>query len=1263
MTLLDDYLGEEFAVPKVGKTTVKPIGKNTLDEYLGGTFKLPEPPKPSIVESIPQVPQGTARNFGSGLKDALGQVVHYGVGSGSLFKGAYDLFAKPSDQEQQIEKQITGPTNNKVGNVISWPGRQLAKVVVRGLEPLAEGMGNQIASIKINRETANSLANNTQFQTIGKQTQPALTTNLQTGKLTPEDYVTTVMNATNVGLPIVGLLTDFFGYTGNKLTTRGEIIKVTPEMIDQVLKSNKPIPSEGRVVLEHLKENGQSFDLELKRPAGGLRQTVGEVLQGEKIGSTIGESKITGVSEAKPQIAEPFAHETSPKTLALNEANQIQSFAHEPTIVEQGIEPFAHETAGAVGGGFMSQAKMPTGDIGSNGIVPEWGTQNQYYQDNPYRSQLDKMAETGNFDIKIVTKVNLWEMQQVLKDKPAYLSDRILSIVRIQNFVEDNNLVLGFLPDNTPVVAKNQMALEKVLTAQNQRELGLALGYKDIGIPKSSTTLTAELVPGLSKTIEEDIIPKAKGAVQRVKDIYNELAALINPTGQASAEALDIIMKNKGDYEKKIFRAEQTQKSIKKAWDKQPEENRLAFMEKVENGIPVDPQDKALADSYRQRLNNAYGTIARYKEGLNFLENYFPHFWQRPNVVSKDFIPELMARRPLEGQKSFLKKRIFQTIQEGMEAGYKPVSTNPEELMQIYEQSVAKFEMAQKIKLDLKAVGLFKYVQKGKPAPKGYAPIDDKIARVYFPEGELQVTDKYKVKTHIEAGQYMAPTSVARLINNHLSPDWLSQSPTYRTAMQAKNSLNAIQLGFSGFHVLFTTLDSTVTGVDIGISKLARGDIAGAAKEFAKAPFNAYNFFRDGQKFYNGDPELLKIEEDLFHGGASLKHKQYYKSQVFDKFIANVRQGNVIGALGRLPMAAIEGMMRPLFSYYIPRLKVGAFRELFANELERYIKRGSPKTREIIAREVWNNIENRLGELNYDNLFWNRNFKAANMLMWRAVGWNLGTIREIGGATVQDFTKFTWEAAHGRKPDLTSKMRYTLALIFVMATIGSIYEYLHTGHGPKNVKDMFYPENGATDVNGDPVRVQFPSYLKDMYGYSQEPITTIGNKMSPEISILIDVLQNQDYYGNYVYDPNAGLPQKTAESLKFIFSQIKPFSISNIVQLRKGKATVAEQAESFLGIQKSPQDVSQSERTKVIFENLQEQGPKTPEEQKLSQLKNQYRKQIQEGNIPSLEELVNAGIVTNATGYRAFIKAAKLTPADRAYKTLPKAKKSTIPNK
>lgn len=944
---------------------------------------------------------------------------------------------------------------------------------------------------------------------------------------------------------------------------------------------------------------------------------------------------------------------------------------------------------------------------------------------------------------------------------------------------------------------------------------------------ETSIQLNVELIPGLSKLISDDIIPKSKGLAGGIKQAFHEVATFLNPAGYVPKKALDIIMVRKGEFEKNVFKMEQATKEIKKMWDKQPEKARLQFMSDVEAGREVSPEFKELASFYKTRLENAYKAIGKFKS-INFVENFFPHFWKKPGEIEKDFLPKF-AKRPLQGSRSFLKKRIFETIQDGIEAGYKPVSTNPEELMQVYETNVQKFLMAQKMKQDLIDRGFWQFVKTGDKAPEGFTRINDAVARVYYkqtttlkefyderimrslegtaarlginlervlkdkgmpknavgvsyrnqnliktrfasPEDVLmheighQIDDRYgmqkmflndpvidkeldkladkrmegfetltseKDKAYLrsgpekmavmfqsylhtpdmfksvapkaynlfrtflsmhpelkpilnirpslligssqqvldgpllQAGEYYAQQDVARLINNHLSKDYILDTALGRGAMAIKNTMNALELGFSAFHITGEAINSIVSKVGVGLNQVSQGNILRGLADLAKAPLTPVSYYRTGQKFFNGDPQLKVIEDALFAGGASFREKAYYKNTVLDNFLKNIREGNFGGALLRAPMAAVEGTMRPIFAHIIPRLKVGAFRDLFATELERNSAKiqAGQITQEEIARGVWNSIENRYGELNYDNLFWDKNLKTAAMLTFRAVGWNLGTIRELGGAFMVDLPKSTFNAVRGKGFQFTSKMQYTLGLFFTVAVMGAIYQYLHTGKMPQSPLDLFYPHNGAKNAQGEDQRVEMPTYLKDLYQYAHDPIGTFGNKTSPLFDTIIDLMTNKDFYGDFIRNTNDNLPLQAKEVALYLLGQFEPFTFANIQQQLKGTTPLEQRIESLFGIINAPREATQTAYEKALqqaFVNQQgASGPQTPEEKQAQQMKAQARQEIQNGNYDTLNQLVQEGLISQ-TQADTFIKESSLTTDQRMYNSLSNKNKQAI---
>lgn len=943
---------------------------------------------------------------------------------------------------------------------------------------------------------------------------------------------------------------------------------------------------------------------------------------------------------------------------------------------------------------------------------------------------------------------------------------------------------------------------------------------------EKSMQLNAEIIPGLEKVVTEDLMPGAKNMATAFKAIGKEIATFFNPVGQADPKAVDIIMRHKGEFERYIFRMERSVMEIKKMWDKQPEAARLDFMAKIEAGENIEPKLQPLADMYRERLDNAHTLISKYKD-VNFLENFFPHFWEDKDqeAVEKKFVPGMIAKRPLQGPRTFLKERVFETLQKGIEAGYKPVSTNPEELMQVYETNVQKFLMAQRIKEDMIEKGMWKFVTPSDAIPADFARINDSVSHVYYKESKTlqeffdhklmtgledlaknlgiahervmkirgkreaagksitgqnkiqtrfgspesvfmhelghQIDERYGLKdklvanpeykeelraladrrmgdlkpeevdpnfrayvrkgeekmavmfesylhapevfkevapktyqwfvgfmgSHyelrpilnlrpslmlggrelvlegpmIKAGEYWAQKDVARLINNHLSKDWIYSTALGTGFMNVKNTMNAFQLGLSAFHLSMETIDSIVTEFSMGLSQVASGKFMSGFKNMIKAPSAPYAFVKSGQGLYNNDPSLLQLEKDIFTGGASLRSKQYYKNTVFDTFTKNMREGNFLGAAFRAPIAAVEGTMRPLFNFYIPRLKVGAFRALMASELERpyntKLMEEGKLTREQLARQVWNNIENRMGEINYDNLFWNRTAKSAAMLMFRSVGWNLGTIREIGGAAFKDLPSEAYNAFKGKGFNFTPKMAYTMSLFFVMGTIGAIFQFLHTGKLPQQWLDLYYPQNGATNAQGEAQRVQFPSYLKDIWQYSHDPLKTISDKFAPEFAALIELWSNKDFYGDNIRNTNDNLPTQAKQVGLFILSQLVPFTFANINQQIKGNTGMTQRVESFFGIMNAPRAAVQTDWESYLSQLYTDQvgasGPKTPEQKAVDAEKAKVRQQIQNGDTSGVKELETMGII-KPTGAKQFIADAKLTTEQRMYKGLSK---------
>lgn len=181
-------------------------------------------------------------------------------------------------------------------------------------------------------------------------------------------------------------------------------------------------------------------------------------------------------------------------------------------VIEQMTEPLTKEQLSVIAKDPKAKTRvfveglLPKPTIDNLGIVREWETRNQYFANNPFRLEINKIGDRLNKaknkkgilteeERSILKEAELWDLEQVITgDKPAYLNDsNILSDEVLIDIAAENGLVYGFKEKGLAlVVAKNATALKRVIDAPNGRELGLALGYEDLRKPKLPVENAAE---------------------------------------------------------------------------------------------------------------------------------------------------------------------------------------------------------------------------------------------------------------------------------------------------------------------------------------------------------------------------------------------------------------------------------------------------------------------------------------------------------------------------------------------------------------------------------------------------------------------------------------------------------------------------------------------------------------------------------------------------------------------------------------------------
>ena len=523
------------------------------------------------------------------------------------------------------------------------------------------------------------------------------------------------------------------------------------------------------------------------------------------------------------------------------------------------------------------------------------------------------------------------------------------------------------------------------------------------------------------------------------------------------------------------------------------------------------------------------------------------------------------------------------------------------------------------------------------------------------------IAQPYDVGGMVIKGHWWAPEGAARVLNNHLSPGLRTRSGAYRAILGLNNVLNQTQLGLSAFHLGFTAADTTVSKAALGFQALMRGKPLEAARHFAATPTAAFTTLMKGDKMLkewyspgSQGAEVGNLIDNLTAAGGRARMDEMYRTHMGDAMTKAFGRGNVIGAALRAPFAGAEYLSNLMMNELVPRMKLGAFADLARFHLEQLPPDASFEDGQRVFAQDWDSIENRLGEMTYDNLFWDRTAKDLAMLATRSVGWNLGTLREVGGGLL-DTVRQPMNALQG-KPVNLNRLSYILGLLTVHATMSAIYQYAKTGKRPEELKDYFFPKNGEVDEYGRPQRASLPTYIKDVYHYATEPLKTVENKIAPIWGAFAEMIHNRDFYGTEIRNEDDPLVQQLKDLSSHVGEQFIPLGIRNFQREKKLGASAATKAEQFVGIGPAPVALDQGPGERMARDiaagNATERS-RTKEEAKRRELRQTLERSLrQHKGVPA--EIVEArqdGLMTKRDVADA-IRNSKLSSAQRAFNGL-----------
>lgn len=691
----------------------------------------------------------------------------------------------------------------------------------------------------------------------------------------------------------------------------------------------------------------------------------------------------------------------------------------------------------------------------------------------------------------------------------------------------------------------------------------------------------------------------------------------------------------------------------RKLFDKTEPVQNFANVDAFETGKPIPDADfraflAQMKPGFVQRINRLRELNPNALKQL--VAHYMPHMYDDPQRAQQ-VLSSFMQRNSVAGDKGFLKQREWPTLKQAMDAGLRPITNNPVDWVLLRYASMDKYIGALELRQELQARGWLHKVKDSEQIPPGYTRVTDPTFN-----------------------GYAVPANFARDLTNYLDPGF-SKYAAWRTLRGAQNFMVAADLGFSGFHAVFTSTDNIIMHMDVAARRAAIGDSRGAAATLVKAltsvatsPFEGHKLNQQWRGIRSADANTAAILDALERGGARWKMSTTEYQNAIPKVARMFRQmlGDGIRAhtQGKTPAELVVGAIKvpgtalqavaEMGSYLIhhvlvPNQKMAARVLLYKYELDRRAhnlgrSRGDyagiidamhPDVVRQIAAQVNDVVDYRLGQMTYDNRFWNRTVQDVAQAAVMAPGWQYGMLQTVLGAgkAVKDIVSpsrlvapldrggMIADAHMGR---MGSNLSYFITLALTLGGGMAALQYLLTGKGPDGIKDYFFPKTGRKNDDDSDERLQLPNYWVDHYKLTTEPVHTGENKIHPLWKMLWELGHNKDYFGTQIRNPDAPTLEQAKQVGEYMVSKFVPITVGNI---RKGMArdeSTAQHVGHFFGINNAPVGVARS-----TFQNFVMQGgtkgwgdyTKTQDEAERRQDVRAAAAAIRRGDEPDLDSL------------------------------------------
>ena len=592
------------------------------------------------------------------------------------------------------------------------------------------------------------------------------------------------------------------------------------------------------------------------------------------------------------------------------------------------------------------------------------------------------------------------------------------------------------------------------------------------------------------------------------------------------------------------------------------------------------------------------------------------------------------SKRPWLKKPASLKQRVFEDFNTGMDFGLEPVTHNPLDAKAVQWSAMDAYINSHRVKDALVGVGGAKFVRLGGLKPAGMVPMTNgEVFAPPAPGGDMG--EGHGIGPQLTGHWYVYKTA-GQVIENYLSRG-LQQNPGFRAWMSAAGTLNQFQLGVvSAFHGGFTTMESMISKGALGFKEASKGNWSEAGKHFAGMPMETINNWKRGDaviKALAGDKTApawaSKVVQWMEMAGATTAQDRKLFTNQTDAFFTAARDKNVVGAAVRAPFAFVEQSARPIMEWLVPRQKVGVFSEMM-NEWTKNNPSASHEDTVRYAQQAWNRVDSRLGQVVYNRLFVDNVAKNLTQAMVRAPGWTGGTILEVGGG-FKDLAKYMNDFSKDPKTaELTDRAAYTVSLIATTAIANGILTALFTGEQPDE-HDLLAFRTGEKDEHGNPIRFMLPTYMKDLYAFSHEPVKTLTNKTHPMVSLIADLERNRDYYGTEIRHAGDPMMDQIFDMGKYTVKAFQPFWTRGVQKVQERQGTATEMALPMIGVMPAPAMMTATPAQRLANE-MRGQNSQTQEQFARKEIKKRVTSAAYREGPQAVNQAVASGEIGPDTG-------------------------------